>query len=65
MSEIHLVLTPSDRDLLVRLLNAEVGHKRVEVRRTEYSRDLRHELEAEEVQIREILAKLSESAANA
>ena len=39
MSEVRVVLTPSDRDLLVRLLESQMKEKRVEVRRTEFSRD--------------------------
>jgi hypothetical protein len=60
MSEIHLVLTPSERDLLVRVLGAELKGKRVEVHRTEFSREFRRQLEDEEVQIRGLLNKLSQ-----
>jgi hypothetical protein len=61
MSEIHLVLSPSERDLLVRMLGAEMKEKRVEVRRTEFSREFRHEVEDEETQIEGLLAKLSQA----
>ena len=58
MSEVHVSLLPVDHDLLVRMLGAAVKDKRVEVRRTEFSRDMRHELEEEELQIEELLKKL-------
>jgi len=59
MSEVHVKLLPIERDLLVRMLSAAVKEKRVEVRRTEFSRDLRHELEVEETQVEELLNKLT------
>jgi hypothetical protein len=59
MSEVHLELLPSERDLLVRMLSAAVKEKRVEVRRTEFSREMRHDLEVEETQIEELLNKLT------
>jgi hypothetical protein len=62
MSEVHVTLSPSDRDLLVRMLTAAMKDKRVEVRRTEFSRDLRHDLEAEETQIEELLTRLTQCA---
>jgi hypothetical protein len=58
MSEVHVTLLASERDLLVRLLNSAIKEKRVEVRRTEFSRDMRQELEIEEAQIEELLNKL-------
>ena len=62
MSEVHLELLPSERDLLVRMLSAAVKEKRVEVRRTEFSREMRHDLEVEETQIEELLNKLTHAA---
>ena len=53
---------PSERDLLVRMLSAAVKEKRVEVRRTEFSREMRHDLEVEETQIEELLNKLTHAA---
>ena len=62
MSEVHVKLSPGDRDLLVRMLSAAMKEKRVEVRRTEFSRDMRHDLEIEEAQIEELLARLTQAA---
>ena len=61
MSEVHLVLSPGERELLVRMLSAELRQKRVEVRRTEFSREYRHEVEAEEIQIHDLLDRLSQA----
>jgi hypothetical protein len=61
MSEVHLVLSPSERELLVRMLGAELKEKRVEVRRTEFSREFRHQVEGEETQIQGLLDKLSQA----
>jgi hypothetical protein len=62
MSEFHVVLTPGERALLVRMLTDEMKHKRVEVRRTEFSREFRQQVEAEEVQVHDLLDKLSHTA---
>lgn len=62
MSEYHVVLTPSERALLVRMLTDEMKNKRVEVRRTEFSREFRHQVEAEEIQVHDLLDKLSQTA---
>lgn len=62
MAEFHVVLTPSERELLVRMLTDEMKNKRVEVRRTEFSREYRHQVEAEEVQVHALLDKLSHTA---
>jgi hypothetical protein len=62
MSEVHVKLSPSDRDLLVRMLSAAMKGKRVEVRRTEFSRDMRHDLEVEEAHIEALLNKLTQAA---
>ena len=61
MSEIHLVLSSSERDLLVRILDAKSKEKRVEVRRTEFSREFRHQVEDEETEIEGLLKKLSQA----
>jgi hypothetical protein len=61
MSEIHVVLSPNERELLVRMLGAAMKEKRVEVRRTEFSREFRHDVEIEETQIHALLDKLSQA----
>ncbi|MCC7085009.1 MAG: hypothetical protein IT427_08385 [Pirellulales bacterium] len=61
MSDIHLTISPDQRNLLVKLLTSAVKKKRVEVHRTEFSRDYRHELEAEESQLESLLEQLSNS----
>ena len=58
MSEFHLTISQSQHDLLVRMLSTALKSKRVEVHRTEFSRDFRHELEAEEAEIQALLEKL-------
>ena len=63
MSDFHLTLTSSERDLLTRILTDQQKGKRVEVHRTEFNRDFRHELEAEEAEITQILDKLSHTVA--
>jgi len=62
MSEFHLELTPIELALLVRMLTDEMKHKRVEVRRTEFSREFRQQVEAEEVQVHGLLEKLTHMA---
>ena len=62
MADVHLTLTTSERDFLTRMLDAALKEKRVEVHRTEFSRDFRHQLEAEEAEISALLGKLSQSA---
>ena len=57
--EVNVKLLPIERDLLARMLIAAVKEKRVEVRRTEFSREMRHDLEVEETQIEELLNKLT------
>ena len=61
MSEVHLVLSPSERELLVRILGALLKEKRGEVRRTELSREFRHQVEDEAAQIHELLDRLSQA----
>ncbi len=61
MSDFHLVLSSSERDLLVRILGAQRKEKRVEVHRAEFSREFRHGLEEEEALIDGLLGKLAQS----
>jgi len=63
MSEVHLTISDSQRDLLVRILTEARKSKRLEVHRTEFSREYRHELEAEETEIQALLDKLSRAVA--
>jgi hypothetical protein len=63
MSEFNLTISQAQHDLLVRMLSAALNSKRVEVHRTEFSRDYRHELEAEEAEMQALLDKLSTTAA--
>lgn len=50
-------LSPSEVDLLVGLLDNQVGRKLVEIRRTD-SRDYKHDLEREEQVLETLLGKL-------
>ena len=59
MSEVPVRLSGVERDVLVRLLSVAIKERRVEVRRTEFSREMRHELEDEEKQIEDLLDKLT------
>jgi hypothetical protein len=61
MADVHLVLTSSERDLLARILGSKLKQKRVEVHRTEFSRDFREDLETEEAQIHDLLDKIAHS----
>ncbi len=61
MSEIHVKLALAERDLLIQILGAAVKQKRLEVHRTEFSREMRHDLEVEENQIEQLLDKLSKA----
>jgi hypothetical protein len=63
MSEFHLTISENEREMLVRVLSDALKHKRVEVHRTEFSRDFRRELEAEEAQMQSILDRLAHSPA--
>jgi hypothetical protein len=63
MAEFQLTLSEVQRDLLTRMLSEALKAKRVEVHRTEFSREFRHQLESEEAQIQDLLNKLSQSAA--
>ncbi len=62
MSEFHLTVSQCQHELLVRILSDALKSKRIEVHRTEFSRDYRRELEAEETEIEALLDKLSHSA---
>ncbi len=62
MSEVHLTLTTSELDQLERKMTASGKEKRVEVRRSEFSRDYRHEMEAEEAEIEDVLNRLTHAA---
>ncbi|MES1213393.1 MAG: hypothetical protein ABUL64_02300 [Singulisphaera sp.] len=62
MSEIHLTLTANERDLLIQILSAAVKQKRLEVHRTEFSREMRHELDVEEKLIEGLLERVSKTA---
>jgi hypothetical protein len=59
---VHMTLSQDERDLLVRMLNEALKGKRVEVHRTEFSRDFRHQLEDEENRIQGLLDKLTQAA---
>jgi hypothetical protein len=59
MLEVQLTITAGERDLLVRILGDALKGKRVEVHRTEFSRQYRHDLEAEETEINGLLEKVS------
>jgi hypothetical protein len=63
MAEIQVTMSEVQRDMLVRMLGEALKGKRVEVHRTEFSRDFRHQLEAEEKEIQSLLDKLSQSRA--
>lgn len=61
MSQVQLTLTAEESEWLVRTLDAALGDKRVEVRRTEFSAQFRSELEKEERLIAGLLARLSQT----
>jgi hypothetical protein len=63
MSEVHLTISDSQRDHLVRILSEARKGKRVEVHRSEFSREFRQQLEAEEAEIQNLLDKLSQAVA--
>jgi hypothetical protein len=52
-------LSPSEVDLLVGLLDNQVGRKLVEIRRTD-NRDYKHDLEREEQVLEGLLGKLKQ-----
>lgn len=59
MSENHVTISTDERELLTRILSQALKEKRVEIHRTEFSREFRRELEDEEVRIRGLLDKLA------
>jgi len=59
MADVHLTLSQGEQELLLRMLNDAQRKKRVEVRRTEFSHEMREELEAEELLIEGLIARLS------
>jgi hypothetical protein len=59
MSECHIALTAEERDLLTRMLSQALRDKRVEIHRTEFSKDFREGLELEERLIEGMLGRLS------
>lgn len=62
MSDFQLTLSASERDLLSSILSASLKQKRVEVHRTEFSREFREQVEAEAALIHDLLDKLAHSA---
>jgi hypothetical protein len=58
MNDSSITLTPNERDLVVRLLDRELGDTRSEFRRTHYSPEFRDDVEREEKLLRELLVKL-------
>jgi hypothetical protein len=63
MAEILVTMSEGQRDLLLRMLGEALKGKRVEVHRTEFSREFRQQLEAEETEIQGLLDKLSKARA--
>jgi hypothetical protein len=58
MADIPLTLTANERDLIVRLLDRELGETRSELHRTHYSPEFREDVEREERLLRQLLDKL-------
>ncbi len=58
MADIPLTLTSNERDLIVRLLDRELGDTRSELHRTHYSPEFREDVQREEKLLRELLDKL-------
>jgi hypothetical protein len=63
MADVQLAISPAQRELLVRVLSEKLKGKRVEVHRSEFSREFRHQLEAEQAEIENLLEKLGPVAA--
>jgi hypothetical protein len=59
MSEVQIPLTSEERDLLTRMLNQALRDKRVEIHRTEFSKDFREGLEHEEQLMQGMLDRLA------
>jgi hypothetical protein len=62
MPETQISLSPPEREFLIDLLRQTLGDSRVEVRRTEFSSDFRHQLQEQEGVLRGLIDKLSSSA---
>ena len=58
MNDNSITLTPNERDLVVRLLDRELGDTRSEFRRTHFSPEFREDVKREEKLLRELLEKL-------
>jgi hypothetical protein len=58
MNDNPITLTTNERDLIIGLLDRELGDTRSEFRRTHYSPELREDVEREERLLRELLDKL-------
>jgi hypothetical protein len=58
MNETPVTLTANERDLIIRLLDRELGDTRAEFRRTHFSPEFRDDVEREEKLLREVLVKL-------
>jgi hypothetical protein len=58
MTDVPLTLTANERDLIVRLLDRELGDTRSELHRTHFSPDFRDDVEREEKLLRQLLDKL-------
>jgi hypothetical protein len=58
MTDVPLTLTANERDLIVRLLDHELGDTRSELHRTHFSPDFRDDVEREEKLLRQLLDKL-------
>jgi hypothetical protein len=58
MNDIQLTLRANERDLIVQLLDRELGETRSEFHRTRYSPEFRDDVEREEKLLRQLLDKL-------
>lgn len=58
MNDSSIILTPNERDLVVRLLDRELADTRSEFRRTDSSPEFREDVGREEKLLRELLDKL-------
>jgi hypothetical protein len=58
MSDMQVQLTIQERNLLIRILNRELGDTRVELHRTHFSPEFRGEVKEEEAMLRQLLGKL-------
>lgn len=59
MFEVHLTISETEREMLSRMLHDAIKAKRVEVHRTEFSREFRRQLEDEEATMQGLLNKLA------